>query len=172
MDTLTHPDDRPLPRPRAPIPAAGASPLRGVRGWLLLLCWMLTVVGPLACLALVVTEYRHIAARAAESPGVLAATVVWIAITASSVAFGMHAGLRLWRIRPRAVEVAKASLLFGLAAEWVATAIESAIAPGASGAGMLSYGAVAGLVPGLVFFTVCFGYLNKSARVAATYTHA
>ena len=101
-------------RPRSP---AGKHGQTGVRGWLLVLCLMFTVIGPALSAWLMVNEYAMFAPRFVGSPGLQGAVFVSLVITACAVAFGIYAGLRLWRIRPKAVTTAKQALLAGLAAD-------------------------------------------------------
>lgn len=169
MDDLTIPNRRDLKRPALAGKTAGAPHGERVHGWLLLLCLVLTVIGPLISAGLAVGEYRQLAPHFSNSRGLQVATLFSIAITACSVAFGIYAGLRLWSVKPRAVGVAKAALLVGLVAEILATTVQTAFGPASPAEGRLFYEVMARLVPGLIFFTACFGYLNKSARVEATY---
>ena len=50
-----------------------------------------------------------------------------LAINTGSVRFGIAAGLRLWAIRPGAVDVARAALLVGLVVDIVTTTISTAM---------------------------------------------
>jgi len=152
-----------LQQPR-PLPAA-----KGVRGWLLALCLMLTVLGPIISLWLMVAVYTAFAPYLAGSPGLLVAICASLLIAACSVVFGVYAGLGLWLIRPRAVNTAKNALLFGFAADIITATIEIASAPGASQSGSLLRQIEVSLVPSLIFFVLCFAYLNRSERVHATY---
>jgi len=146
-------------------PASGA--LVGVRGWLLVLCLMLTVVGPALSVWLMAHEYASAAPLGAQPVAVQAAVLASLLLSAGAVAFGAYAGGRLWLIRPNALATAKQALLFGLAVDVVTTTIEAATAqvPG----DRLLFQVEVSLVPSLVFFTLCFAYLNRSQRVHATY---
>jgi hypothetical protein len=152
---LTHP--RPLPA------------TKGVRGWLLALCLMLTVVGPIISLGLMVNVYTEFAPYLAGSPGLLVAICASLLIAACSIVFGVYAGLGLWLIRPKAVNTAKNALLFGFAADIITATIEIASAQGASQSGSLLRQIEVSLVPSLIFFVLCYAYLNRSERVHATY---
>jgi ABC-type spermidine/putrescine transport system permease subunit II len=152
--------------------ATGRDAPRGVRGWLLLLCLMLTVFGPAITVGLMVDEYRAFASRFAGSSGLHLAISVSLGLAACSTAYGMYAGWRLWRIRPGAVALARKALLFGLAVDLVTTAIDVAAAPAASSDLGFVHQVLLHAAPSLVFFTACLGYLNKSARVSATYFRA
>jgi len=155
--------------PRRP---PGASAGAGVRGWLLVLCLMFTVIGPLICAGLMANTYSVFAPQFAGSGGVLAVVLVSLAVTAGSAAYGVYAGLRLWRIRAGAVATAKQALLVGLAADIVSTMIEVAAGRSQDAADRLLWQFTFNLVPSLIFFTLCFAYLNRSNRVGATYRAA
>ena len=142
--------------------------IRGVHGWLLALCLMLTVIGPAIAAWLMVVEYTNAEPLFRESVGVRAAALGTLLLSGSSVVFGAcAAGLRLWLVLPNAVSTAKHALLFGLAVDIVTTALEAAAARVPSG--QLLFQVEIGLIPTLIFFTVCYTYLNQSKRVYATY---
>ena len=140
---------------------------RGVRGWLLALCLMLTVIGPAIAVWLMVLEYTNAQPHFSESMGMQAAAIGTLLLSGSAVVFGAYAGLRLWLVLPNAVSTAKYALLVGLAVDIVTTAIEAAAAPVPSG--QLLFQVEIGLIPTLVFLTVCYTYLTQSKRVHATY---
>jgi Protein of unknown function (DUF2569) len=155
LQALSHPDSRPSPKHK------------GVRGWLLVLCLMLTIVGPAISVWLMADEYTSAAPFLSASLSTRVLMFGSLVLMACSVAFGAYAGLRLWLIRPNAVNTAKHALLFGLATDVVTTTIEAATAlvPNDS----LLFQVQVGVIPSLVFFTLCFAYLNRSKRVYATY---
>ena len=142
---------------------------RGVRGWLLLLCLMLTVVGPLLSVWLMANDYATLVPQVAGNPAWQGVLLLALAFTAAAVVYGIHAGLQLWRIRPQAVAVARRALLAGLAADLFTATLEvtSGAVPAADGT--LVYQVTLRLVPSLVFFTVCLAYLNRSRRVDNTF---
>ena len=140
---------------------------QGVRGWLLVLCLMLTVVGPAISVGLVAHEYVNSMRVFSGSPGDKVAVISSLLLTACAAAFGVYAGLRLWLVRPKAVTTAKLALLFGLAADIVATTIEAATAQVPSE--RLLFQTEVSVIPSLIFFTLCFAYINRSKRVHATY---
>jgi hypothetical protein len=152
-----------------PARSADMPPPTGVRGWLLLLCVMLTVVGPLISVWIVAREFDALAPRFVTSHGAQWATILVIASTTCSVLFGIHAGLRLWAVKPRAVAVARAALLFGLAVDVCTTTISTILGTALPAGDRLFYAVLLNLAPSLVFFTACLAYLNRSRRVEATY---
>ena len=141
----------------------------GVGGWLLVLCLMLAVIGPLIAVGLMVNETLVSAPYFQSALGLHLATIASMAITAWLVGSGIYAGVGLWLLRPGAVETAKTLLLLGLAAD-IAGAALHVLAPSLASphAGLLREVALS-VVPDLIFFTACYAYLNKSARVRATY---
>lgn len=147
---------------------AGTQPdaeLHGVRGWLLALCLMLTVAGPAISVWLMASAYGDVAPS--RPLGVQASVLASLLLSACAVAFGAYAGVRLWRIRPNAVATTKHALLFGLAVDVITTTLEVAAAAGPDDRSLFQV--EIGLVPSLVFFTLCFAYLDRSRRVHATY---
>lgn len=140
---------------------------KGVRGWLLVLCLMLTIVGPAISAWLMAHEYSNAAPLFPTSLSTRVLVLGSLILMACSVVFGVYAGLRLWLIRPNAVNTAKHALLYGLAADIVSTTIEAATALVPSD--RLLFQVVVSVIPSLVFFTLCFAYLNRSKRVYATY---
>ena len=155
---------------------AGAQPspwpdakYKGVRGWLLILCLMFIVIGPVISAWLMTYQYARFAPFFAGSRGLQGAILICLLVTACSVAYGVYAGLRLWLVRSKAVSTAKNALLFGLAADVIATTIEVAVGHVSTANDRLLYRVEVNLVPSLIFFTLCFAYLNRSKRVHATY---
>jgi NADH:ubiquinone oxidoreductase subunit K len=126
-----------------------------VRGWLLLLCILLTVWNP-ATLAFV-------AAGRLENAGATNFALMLLGIRVVVTGVGVAAGMALWRRRAAAVELAKASL--------VLSALEVV--------GRLSLRAgVSEAPPGMrlplalalvVYNGAWYLYLEKSRRVRATY---
>jgi Protein of unknown function (DUF2569) len=169
MDDFTTPIGSHAVESMQPGSLPGTTPRTGVGGWLLVLCLMFTVVGPLISAWLLADEYAAFEPYFAGSAGLQAAIFVSLAITACSVAFGIYAGLRLWLIRPNAVTTTKHALLVGLAADAVTTAIGLVAGPTPDAQGQLLRQLTIDLVPSFIFFTLCFAYLNRSRRVYATY---
>jgi ABC-type spermidine/putrescine transport system permease subunit II len=148
---------------------AGATPPVGVKGWLLALCLLLTVVAPLACLDLMTSLYQAVSPRLAHAPGLYAAVVVSLAATACSAAFGVYAGWGLWVRRPGAVATAKLMLLFGLGVDLLTTSIELGLDTEALPGSRALDALIWHMAPSLLVFSACYGYLNRSERVRLTY---
>lgn len=152
-----------------PADALPPAKYRGVGGWLLVLCLMLTVVGPAISAWLMAEQYAHLAPRLAESMGLHLAMLGSLVLLAAAVGYGIFAGWQLWRVRPHAVGLAKRALLFGLFADIVNTALEVAATLPQDGDGRLLLQVEMRLIPSLVFFALCFAYLQRSKRVAHTF---
>jgi hypothetical protein len=136
-----------------------APPLKGFGGWLVLLVSYLVFLVPIsAALALTrgaVGLFVAHSMRINTSPAVLFAWIGGLTLTA----FGLYAGMLLWKERPRAVATTKAFL-----SAWLLFGVVSAL---------LSHASVADrsweLANGLLWFAVWYSYLVFSKRVANTY---
>ncbi len=169
MDDFTASNGSRLRESMHPSAVPELSRYKGVRGWLLALCLMLTVVGPLITTWLMAYEYLASAPYFASFGGLQAAIFFSIAIKACVVVFGVYAGVRLWSIRPGAVDTAKYALVFGLVADALTTTLQTAFGPTSVADGQLYYEVTMRIIPSLIFFGICLAYLNKSTRVHVTY---
>lgn len=148
--------------PSAVTPKPAATHLRGVSGWLLLLCIALTIGIPL------LTAYNW-----SKIIGIGSESFPWFSLLISVVmaTFSFIAGLFLWTIRKNAVPVTKAYFLtemalpvfFGarLLIEMASTRIE-----------MSPWTIFAVFVRPILMAVLGYLYLVKSKRVRATYSHA
>jgi hypothetical protein len=140
----------------------------GIRGWLLVLCLMFTIVGPLISTWLMIEEYEAFAPHVVGSRGLQVTLLASMLAAMGSTLFGIYAGLRLWMIQASAVRTAKIALLIGLAADILITAIDVVAGATRADADLLSQ-TLFHLVPSLIFFTICFAYLQRSHRVYVTF---
>jgi hypothetical protein len=163
--------NRAAPPQQSPAPpiATTESRHKGVRGWLLLFCIGLTVLGPIVILGSVLAALGTPADGYRQFPRLLVVTLMGALLNLVFVAFSIYTGVCLWRIRPGAVRTAKTFLVCYL---WYC---------------MISYGLLftAGLpsainvtlaaqlrkqvVKDLLYFLIWYSYLNRSKRVKATY---
>ncbi|MEO7107325.1 MAG: hypothetical protein ABIZ09_13205 [Rhodoferax sp.] len=127
----------------------------GVRGWLLVLCLMLTIIGPLISAWLMAEDYA--------APGVS------LLAQAVSTVFGMYAGIRLWLIQTNSVNITKIALLVGLAADILSTAIAVTTDLTSGAVDDVLMQTLFRVAPSLIFFTLSFAYLQHSRRVHFTY---
>lgn len=157
----------PIPSVQAPSPAP-ATP-SGVGGWLLLLCVALVLVCPVLVAWLVSTTYAGLDSRLLASGLAHGAVVLSLWLAGVAAALGVHAGLALWAQRPGAVATARRALLWGLALDVAATVLQLLTGTTAFTPSLALDELMVRLLPDLLFFTLCLGYLNKSRRVALTY---
>jgi hypothetical protein len=153
-----------------PLTAAPAeSRYKGVGGWLLLFCLVLTVFSPLITLGSLAAGYGESSKYFHQFPGLLVITVIDTFLSVGLVAFSVYAGIGLWTIRPGAVQMARRYLFFFLG--YLAI---SAILPFMAGLPSSVHEAMFAQVArdtfrGVIFFAIWYSYLNKSKRVSATY---
>src|SRR5215469_11650475 len=89
----------------------GDSKYRRVRGWLLLLCVVLTIVAPLSALSYIY-KLLYLEGRYGDTlSGLSGVVTVSIVMTGILAVFSLVAGLSLWSIRPTAVPVTKISTI-------------------------------------------------------------
>jgi hypothetical protein len=132
-----------------------------VGGWLLVFCIFLTILRPLTFIPIVVRLIQVLVGHGSLARREAAA--VYLLINSALVALSIAAGLRLWQVKPRAVQWAKAVLLISEAtsiATWLGTNFAAkhyrATLPNSYFGGM-----------GMVL--MWFLYLSISVRVRNTY---
>jgi len=130
---------------------------------------MFTVVGPVIAIWLMGVRYAELQPRMAASTGAQLALLAAYVAVACSVLYGVYAGLRLWQVRPNAVKTAKTALLLALAADIFSTVVEVLARHSPGDDGSLIYQTLGHCFPSLIFFTLCFAYLQRSRRVYATF---
>lgn len=145
--------------------------LRGVRGWLLLLCLFLMIVMPLVAILGMIGALQRAAAAPALGTVLLPEIVVELALAA----FSIYAGWALYRMRPNAVRVARAYFItilalsiFGLVMLLAAGAAQSESQSNALIDTLRGPAVVAGIRQ-ILIAAVCLLYLQRSKRVRATY---
>jgi hypothetical protein len=142
---------------------------RGVGGWLLVLCVILTIISPLTSLFALGTGFAETAPAFAMFPGLRIIMVIDLVLSLGVVAFSIYAGIGLWTIRPGAVRTAKAYLITFLLYHGIASVLPflAGLPPEANEAMMKEV--FKSVFRALIFFGVWFSYLNVSKRVKATY---
>lgn len=141
------------------ITMVGNHALNGVRGWLLLLCVSLTVVGPLTGAASL-TGLLAAADGRPTPPSTLQYVVMLPAIGA--LAFSAVAGVMLWRRRSRAVPFARVALILQPAVLILSVVVFRA-------AGLPVSMRWAALAQGALSSLLWLAYLHTSVRVSVTY---
>ena len=142
---------------------------KGIGGWLLLFCLILTVFSLIGTLFSIVTTYLEVSKYFAQFPRLLTVTVIDIFLSLSFMTYSIYAGIRLWRIRPRAVHTAKQYILFSLVYVLIASLLSFMAGFPSSVNETLVIGGAKSMFKGIIFVVTWYSYLNKSQRVRATY---
>jgi hypothetical protein len=127
-----------------------------VRGWLLLLCVILTFFNPAALAVVAATRVGG-----AVQPSALVLTLLGVRLVVTSV--GVAGGMALWHRRAGAVRLAKASLVLSAIEAVVRLSTRVGLSETPPGLRLPTALAV------VVFNAAWFFYLEKSRRVRATY---
>lgn len=135
---------------------------RGVKGWLLFLCIILTIINPLLTIFMYFAKYKGF--NALYYFGI--ADTFWIILI---TLFGMYAGINLWTVRSNAVKVTKIYLLalagYALFITGYTFFILMPQNPSAYDIGT----AIGGMIRLIAFSVIWYQYMLKSKRVKATY---
>lgn len=144
--------------------------LKGVEGWLLLLCWVLTFVSPLLMVWQIGTEWKEVSPAFAALPILRTMVIVETALNLLMMTFSIWAGVSLWKLKPNAVRIAKSyfvtALIYSIAMPFILTGLVDL--PSEMSRAVESEGAKqAGR--GLMTSVIWLWYLGRSKRVRATY---
>jgi hypothetical protein len=148
------------------------SELRGVRGWLLFLCVVLTVLSPLRGIVLLSQSYTESAPYFEVIPGLKTLVFIDLPLSLIVIALSIHAGVSLWTIRPKAVQTAKRYLYLYLGYQALASALPFTVGLPSEANQELATEVAKGLPQGVLFAAIWLTYLKKSSRVQATYLDA
>jgi hypothetical protein len=130
-----------------------------IRGWLLLFCALLLVWQPLSLSLTMSGLVDELSIRGAGLGIILLARLL-------AAGFGIAAGLALFQLKPGAISIAKASLVFSALVDIVVYA--TPYSPNNRPPG----DATIVLAVSLAHYASWFAYLVRSKRVAATYESA
>ena len=135
---------------------------KGVKGWLLFFCVILTIINPLATVGVYLLNFSGFSAL--HFFGII--DKFWITLI---TLFGMYAGISLWAVRPKAVTLTKAYLVTMAAyALYIAGYKFYILIPsGRDSNGVIQ--SVMALFRMLIWVGIWYSYLTKSKRVNATY---
>jgi hypothetical protein len=161
--------DRQQSTPLSSVSGQAALPHRGVGGWLLLFCIALTMFSPLITFSSFAWDYGAYSKYFGQFPGLLAITVIDTVLSLALMTFSVYAGIRLWRVRPGAVRLAKRYLLCFLVYRLFAAILPfMAGLPSAANDAMIEQSTM-DIFRAVIFFAVWYSYLIKSQRIRATY---
>lgn len=142
---------------------------KGVGGWLLFLCVVLTIISPLFAVVGTLSGLEDTEHLFGMYPGFAAMMRIEAVLALVMAALSIYAGLLLWGVKPGAVQKAKRILLvfIGLSAITAVTSFMSDLPSGFNDEVVIS--GIMTLVRTGVFVAIWHSYLSKSRRVAATY---
>lgn len=143
-------------------PVAVDPKYKGVKGWLLLLCIILTVLNPLMTFFVYFADFKGF--NAMSLLGV--ADTFWIVLI---TLFGMYAGINLWTVRSNAVKITKIYLLAMAGYALFITGYAFFILMPQDPTAYDITTAVGAMVRLLAFAVIWYHYLLRSKRVKATY---
>ena len=150
--------------------------LKGVRGWLLLLCLNLTIFIPASCFYEVMSTLYSFNSFIYQimlivSNQLLLHNIAIIAIMGFLATLSFYAGLQLWEVKPGAVKIAKIFLIIQLSLTFIVAAIRLFIIfPIVASEHSFSV-IIKILIPSLLHFSLWYLYLSKSRRVHNTYSN-
>lgn len=146
---------------------------KGVGGWLLFLCFNLTIILPFSCLYGATSAFEVIYSPTMRIPVIgfknllLYHKIVLITMTFLAV-FSFYAGSCLWEIKPKAAKIAKIFLLTYLGLMFLIFAMRPFMVPLYNN-GKEFRTLIASLIPFLSYSSVWFLYLTFSRRVRSTF---
>jgi len=142
---------------------------KGVGGWLLLLCCVLTIFSPLGTLANLIASYEESALYFDVFPGIKKVIYIDTFLSILLMIKSVRAGIALWSVKPGAVKTAKNYFLIFTGYCIVVFFLPfTAGLPSEANDVMLLEGFFE-LIKSSVFFGIWYSYLNVSKRVKATY---
>lgn len=148
--------------------AAGAE-LKGVRGWLLLLCLSLAVLDPFAALMSLFMVTDAAKPHFDQHPELFRLVLVSGVLRIGLMVFSLYAGISLWRILPKGVAVAKKYLLAVFFYVVLSLFLPSLVGVSRElSNGMAGENLLNALLT-LAYVVVWYLYLVRSRRVKATY---
>lgn len=143
---------------------------KGVGGWLLLFIIYLTIGTPLVNLPDILGLLDLIFSYQLSIGFIIFHTIEIISII-GLVCFSIYAGVGLWRVKPKAVKIAKIFLITTWVYSVISTIIIYFVSPPIEPS-LKEYfvEAIRGIARQTVMLTIWFSYLTKSKRVKATFT--
>lgn len=142
----------------------------GVKGWLLFLCIILTIISPIFSLGHLEMAWRESGPLFGAYPHLKDAVVIETLCMVALMAYSIYAGFSLWSVKLGAVKVAKnyllAWLIYSIATPFVFVGI--ADLPSVFKNEILEEG-IKNVVISILTFVIWFTYLHRSMRVRATY---
>lgn len=144
--------------------------LKGVRGWLLLLCIILTIASPVINLAGLVSLNKMWKPYFDAFPGIYMANLLRTILVSALIIFSIYSGAILWNKEPGAVKTAKVYLWTYLSYAVLYPVLFLVLAglPKEDYVDVLKTG-IPELIGQIGFFVVWYSYLLRSKRVRLTF---
>jgi hypothetical protein len=142
---------------------------KGVGGWLLLFCVVLTVINPLYSIGNLVLSYNKASHLFNRFPGLLGLVIIDTALILGLTSFSIYAGVRLWRVKSGAVQTTKRLLWCVLAYNGTAAVMPFLTGHPAKNNSAMILLVIKHTFRGFMFFAVWYSYLKYSKRVKATF---
>jgi hypothetical protein len=140
-----------------------------VRGWLLLLCFALTIGSPLRTLYNLITSYNEIIPLCDLYPGLTRLLYIDSFLSVIVMILSIRAGIALWTIKENAVKIAKNYFLIFMGYSVIAVFLPfTAGLPSELNDAMIPE-VIKGFLQSLIAFGIWYSYLHVSKRVKATY---
>jgi len=140
-----------------------------VGGWLLLFCFLLTVVNPLITIAVLYLAFE----AAAAVPKMLATSVLIALMTTPLMCYSIYAGVSLWKVKPGATSTAKnylMTVLFCSIAGSVLSFLRLIFSSANHRAAESTFSfSLIGTILTIISVSIWYSYLNRSKRVGETY---
>jgi uncharacterized membrane protein len=143
--------------------------LKGVRGWLLLLCGALVVVTPLLTGSQIVRDYYHLSRYFDQIPSLSILATIKGLSSIALIGLAIYAGVSLFRMKAAAVTTTMVYLGALLAYNVIAWVLPLVWTLPLHLAYEMAYQATIQLLASLVFIAAAHPYLTKSKRVKITY---
>jgi len=140
-----------------------------VDGWLLLLCFALTIGSPLRTLYNLITSYNEVSQFFQQFPGLQNWFYIDGFLSLFLMVLSIFAGISLWSIKPGAVKKAKNYLLIFLGYTVIAAFLPFIVGLPSEFNDVMVPEVVNGTIQSLLYFGIWYWYLNVSKRVKATY---
>ena len=145
-------------------------PLRGVKGWLLLLCLLLTVFDPFVVLITLFAVSDGARASYEANPPLFRLILISGVLRIGLAVFSMYAGLSLWRIAPKAVSTARRYLVSVAFLSVLLLFLPSLVGLSNDESWGVSQENLFNALLIVVYVAIWYTYLGRSKRVGATYT--
>lgn len=142
---------------------------KGVKGWLLFLCVVLTILQPIGNGLIIYGSYLEARFVAFQVRGFMTFEMTSDVLVTLAVIFGVYAGVALWRVSRNAVTKAKAALLISALVVAVNTFLPLLIRLPEEIEAELMKNSPMDLGASLAPIALWYGYLKISKRVRATY---